>query len=460
MNILFTTSAAPLMSPFFTNEKSPPLGLGFLISLMRAAGHKIFFIDNYLTPSNFIKEGYLQKNNIDVVGIYANTICFRDTLRMLGEIEELREKGMWCGKVIVGGPHTSVATDTIPEYVDHIVQGEGENAIIDIINGKEKRRLISNKNNRMKDLDFLPFQPWDIFSRLPYDFSCLWMDVKPVFTMNTSRGCPFHCNFCSVNSIWGDHCTFFSADRIISEIEYLVKIYGAKGIYFREDNFTLNIKRTEEFCKKMIKGNFRIPWACETRVDSLCDEEIVELMAHAGCKAVYLGVESGSQKILDILNKKITVEQIEKAISLCKKYQIRTYCSLLVGVPGETYEDYLLTQKRMKQIKPFRYVFNVFVAIPYSPLYRSILENNQYEYMDDLGLLYLPGYDVKAKFFYDIESKNLVEYEFKQRTSFDLMMLKKLRKREMRRKILGFLTFILPDSIKKNFGETLVPYGK
>ena len=87
MNILFTTSAAPEKSPFFTREKRPPLGLGSLISIVRNKGHKVFFIDNYLMPSNFIEEGYLQNNRIDFVGIYANTICYRDALRMINAIE-------------------------------------------------------------------------------------------------------------------------------------------------------------------------------------------------------------------------------------------------------------------------------------------------------------------------------------------------------------------------------------
>ncbi len=89
MNILFTTSAAPTKSPFSTDEKRPPLGLGSLIAVVREEGHKVFFIDNYLEPSRFIEEDYLQKNKIDLVGIYANTICHRDTLNMFNKIENL-----------------------------------------------------------------------------------------------------------------------------------------------------------------------------------------------------------------------------------------------------------------------------------------------------------------------------------------------------------------------------------
>jgi len=444
MNILFTTSAAPEKSPLFTGEKRPPLGLGSLISMMRNEGHTVFFIDNYLKPSNFIEEGYLQKNNIDFVGIYANTICYRDTLRMFNELENLRKEGLWDGKIIVGGPHTSVALDTIPEFVDYIVQGEGEKATLEIINGVANERVI--RKERIKDLDSLPFQPWDIFTKLSYDYSCPWMDITPVFTMNTSRGCPFGCSFCSVGSIWGKGYTYFSVDRIIAEIEYLIEKFGAKGIYFREDHFTLNLERTEEFCEKLIEKGIDLHWACETRVDSM-PEELIKLMSAAGCRAVYLGVESGSQKILDRSNKKITVEQIENTINWCKKYNIRTYCSLITGVPGETYEDYLLTKRLMNKLKPYTYGFNVFVGIPDSPLYKYVLDNNLYEYIDDIGLVYLPGYDIKAKFFYARDSKCLVDYEFKQRTDFDKKLLRELYKRELKKKMTNLTVSILPDSV-------------
>ena len=271
------------------------------------------------------------------------------------------------------------------------------------------------------------------------------MDTELVYTMNTSRGCPFNCAFCSVGSIWGKQYTYFSSDRIISEIEYLIKNFGAKGIYFREDNFTLNLKRTEEFCQKLIGKEFNIHWACETRVDTFCNEELVKLMSDAGCRAVYLGVESGSQRILDRLNKNIKVEQIEKAINLCKKHNIRTYCSLITGVPGETYEDYLLTKRLMDKLKPYRYGFNVFVGIPENSLYKYVLDKNFYEYIDDIGLVYPPGYDIKARFFYGKDSKCLVDYEFKERTSFDKKLLKELWKKELARKIINLTVSVLPD---------------
>lgn len=426
MNILLTTSAAPKKNPFSTDEKRPPLGVGSLISVLRNKKHKVFFIDNYLKSSKFIERGFLQKNQIDFIGIYANTICFKDTLRMMNAIERLRKKRLWKGKIIIGGPHTTVAVNTIPKFVNFIVQGEGEKAILKIINGKTSGRII--REEKMQNLDSLPVPPWDIFNKLPYDYTCPWMDIHPVFTMNTSRGCPYNCAFCSVGSIWGKQYTYFSADRIVEDIEYLIKNYNAKGIYFREDNFTLSIQRTEDFCKKIIKKKIKIFWACETRVNNL-SKELIKLMAAAGCRAFYLGVESGSQRILNLLHKGIAIIQIENTVNWAKEYGIRTYCSLITGIPGETYEDYLLTKRLMNKLKPYSYAFNVFVGIPSSSLYQDILTKKLYEYKDNLGLLYLPGYDIKTKFFYGRDSIDFVDHHFKQRTDFDYDLEKELRRK-------------------------------
>ena len=261
MNVLLTTSAAPLMSPFSINEKRPPLGLGFLISVLRDVGHKVFFIDNYLRPSDFLETGYLLNNEIDLAGIYANTICYRDTRRMLLKMQAMRKKGEWKGKIMVGGPHTAVALETIPDFVDYIVQGEGERAIIDILEGNTGHVV---RAERIRDLDSLPMPAWEYFAPLPYDDSVQWFRDRPVFTMNTSRGCPFNCAFCSVDSIWGKQYTYFSPERMVSDIEYLIKTYGARGIYFREDNFTLNRKRVINFCELLLRKGIKIKWVCET----------------------------------------------------------------------------------------------------------------------------------------------------------------------------------------------------
>src|SRR4030042_698671 len=184
-NVLLTTSAAPCQSPFSTSEKRPPIALGFLLAVLREAGHEVFFIANYLQPSNFLETDYLQDKKIDFVGIYATTICFRDTRRMLHRLAYLRQTGQWQGKLIRGGPHTSVALDTIPPFVDYVVQGEGEQAILDIVEGRGTERGV--KCRRIQNLDDLPMPAWDYFVNLPYNWGADWFPEKPIFTMNTSR---------------------------------------------------------------------------------------------------------------------------------------------------------------------------------------------------------------------------------------------------------------------------------
>ena len=397
MNILLTTSAAPDQAPFSTTEKRPPLGIGFLIAVLKKAGHNVFFIDNYLKPSNFIENDFLIEHNIDYIGIYANTICLRDTLRMCYKIEYLRQKKKWKGKIIVGGPHTTVAPETIPDFVDHIVQGEGERAILEIVEGKHRNRIV--RTERINDLDSLPMPAWDYFVKMPYHWQVDWFPQHPVFTMNTSRGCPFKCAFCSVGSIWGKRYTFFSAERIVDEIQFLIKQYGAAGIYFREDNFTLNRKRLIKFCELLLEKDIKIPWACETRVSSL-DNEIVDLMSRAGACGFYFGVESGSQKILNDLKKGITVDEIIKAFELCHRYKINTAASVIVGTPTETEDDLRQTFELIKKIKPTVTWYNVFVGIPNSKLHQYCLKNDLYEFIDDRGLGYLKNHNERVKKFY------------------------------------------------------------
>jgi len=406
--ILLTTSAAPIQSPFSTNEKRPPIGIGFLISVLRNAGHKVFFIDNYLQTNNFLDTDYLQENEIDYVGIYANTICFRDTLRMVHKLEHLRKMRRWNGKIIIGGPHTTVACHTIPDFVDYIVQGEGEQAILDIVEGKVTQKIVCYP--RIENLDVLPMPAWDYFAKLPYNWSMPWFEHGPVFTMNTSRGCPFNCTFCSVQSIWGRKYTYFSAERIVADIECLIETYGVKGIYFREDNFTLNRQRLERFCELLIAKNFNIQWACESRVSTL-DREIVELMVRAGLCGFYFGVESGSQRILDMLEKNITVQQIKDAFKLCHEFNVKAAASVIVGVPNEQESDLCQTNNLLKQINPTVIWPNIFVGIPDSKLYRYVLNNRLYEYIDDRGLVYLQGHNSKVKHYYGADSNAYIPFD-------------------------------------------------
>ncbi|MEW6008112.1 MAG: glycosyltransferase [Candidatus Omnitrophota bacterium] len=400
--ILLMTPPKPVYSPFSLLEKRPPLGLGFLIAILRKEGHQVYFIDNYIKPSFF--KMFLIEKQIDYVGIYLDSICFLEGCKVIGEIDKMSKDKEWNGKIIAGGPHVSVAPNTIPESVDYLVQGEGEMSLLEILNGNTGRVV---RSERIKDLDALPRCAWDYFEGLPYDDSVEWFHDRPVFTMNTSRGCPFDCTFCSVCSIWGKRYTCFSAKRIIDDIEYLIGRYKAKAIFFREDNFTFDRKRVVEFCELLLRKDIKIKWVTETRIDAL-DYDLMHLMHRAGCRAFYLGVESGNQRLLDFIKKGITLEQIEKAFSSCHRLGIKTAASFIVGLPTETEEERMETLSFAKKIKPSSVWFNVFVGIPRSELYDYVLKSQLYEYIDSRGLLYLKGHNQLVDQFYGEDSSRKI----------------------------------------------------
>lgn len=401
MNILFLTSAAPQKAGFSTSEKRPPLGVASLMTVIKQRGHSVFFSDEYLRRSGILDGTFIEDNKIDYVGIYSNTVCFKSTSEMFDKLERKRASGSWKGKIIVGGPHTSVGIKTIPEYVDHVFIGESEISLPKLINGKISKRIIYGE--KVSNMDFLPFPAWENLIHKKYDWNAPFNlpDMYPCYTMNTSRGCPFNCTFCSVKAIWGKSYRFMSAERVLEDIEKLIHYYGAKSIYFREDHFTLNKHRTESLCNLLLKKNINIKWMCETRVDDLHDYDYVKLMADAGCVMFYIGVESGSPRMLDFFKKGETVEQFHKAFKNIHSVGIKTYASFILHAPTETSDDRTLTRNLIREIQPSYIGNNIYVGLPGSEIYDFLIKNNLYEYIDDFGIAYPKGFLKNVKKYYN-----------------------------------------------------------
>lgn len=395
MNVLLMTSPAPSFSAFSTKEKRPPLGMGILIAVSEARGHTVFFDDQYLKPwPIFDTPSFLRRHKIDVVGIYSSTICLQGTLTLVRRLERLRRSGAWGGRIVIGGPHTSHGADSLPDCVDHICIGEGDITILDLIEGEENSRIVTGK--KVEDMDSLPIPAWHHFIYRGYDWTSGWSDRYPMYTMNTSRGCPFACTFCSVKGVWGRTYRFMSPERIFEELAFMQKYYGMRAAYFREDHFTLNPGRTAAFCEGLLSRGMGLKWQCESRADSLSRPGVLELMARAGCEAIYLGVESGSQRMLDQLEKHETVEQFSYVFGECRRVGIRTYASMICGTPGERAEDIAETEAFLAKERPDFIGRNVFAGLPGSELYGELRKTGAYDYEDENGLLYPNGYEHRA----------------------------------------------------------------
>ncbi|MFH1507837.1 MAG: radical SAM protein, partial [Candidatus Omnitrophota bacterium] len=266
MRILLTTSLKPnpIDSPLVLSPNMMPLGLGFIAAVLEQKGHQVIIVDNYLCGTSLVGryyhiqrfKGILRKFNPDFVGIYTYSVGFHKVLELIRLI-----KGFCSAKIICGGPHASEMPESFPAEVDFVVRGEGEFAVLDILEGRVTERIIKVK--RIDNLDELPMPAWHLFEHKRYKLrESMYLPHAPVFNLNTSRGCPFGCKFCSVPDVWGSEYRMFSAARIIQDIEYLINKYKIKGVYFREDNFTASRNRIMEFCNLLIDKKISIEWAC------------------------------------------------------------------------------------------------------------------------------------------------------------------------------------------------------
>jgi anaerobic magnesium-protoporphyrin IX monomethyl ester cyclase len=396
--ILLMTTAPPIKSPWGVPGKLPPLGLAFVAASLEKAGYQAAILDNYnlKKPIEEVKKE-LKRLEPEIVGITCGSVTYRRCI----ETAQAIKKVLPSCKVVIGGWQPTYMPESLLQYpeIDYLVMGEGEQAMVQLadslaegnrsaiskISGiayMDKDKMIRKDPTFLQDLDQIPFPARHLLPMEIYDRIIPYLDASPVDTMNVIRGCPYHCAYCETKKLWGPTCRAFSPQRVAAEIEHLVINFGSRGVYFVGDNFTINKKRTQKLCTLMKEKKLDIKWVCDTRVDQI-SHELLQEMKSAGCQTIWFGVESGSARILEKLNKKITLEQISKAFKLCKEQGIQLACSFMVGIPGETVEDMYATFKFARKLDPDWCQFNTYVAVPGSKLYDEIMENRLYDRVED-----------------------------------------------------------------------------
>lgn len=291
--------------------------------------------------------------------------------------------------IVVGGVHATLRPQDFifkGSSIDFAVVGEGETPLFKLVLAlKNKSSLEGIEGVAYLKNDGLPF--YDTFnveediSRFPMpDYNKIDMSfyIRPHtghirnlllsgVGVITSRGCPYDCDFCAVNYLRSKNrkiskIRYRSIDQIIEEIELLVKKYKIDGFYVMDDCFMVSKERTIEFCENLIKRKLNLVWGATTRVNLINDEKLLKLMKKSGLLQLDFGVESGSPDMLRNINKGITVEQIKRAFSLCRKNNIRTFANIMFNLPNETKDDILLTEKLLNDIKPT--VLGIALTVP------------------------------------------------------------------------------------------------
>ena len=393
-----------------------PLGLGYIASIMLESGHCVEVLDiNAQRYSPDQVEGLIINSEFDAVGIGAIVTVYGYVKWLAGMIKKYRPEI----PIIAGG---SVAT-SIPKIllektdVDIACIGEGEETIKELARALEdgtdlkKVRGIwfkdadgsitaTEKRLPIKNLDKLPFPAWDLFPMdiyLENPIGALnldkWKDGSGQHTTELSmnlianRGCPYRCIYC-YHDFLGHGFRSRSPESVISEIKHLNNKYGVTYVHFVDDEFVGRRRFVLEFCRQMREADLGITWGCSGRVN-LMSEELIRSMVEAGCVLIGYGIESGSQKILDILKKGVTVDQAKHAVRLTQKYLGWADCSFMIGTPGETRETINETINFCKELNLAPEVIFFITPYPGTELYERALRegkiDDEEQYLLSLG---------------------------------------------------------------------------
>lgn len=256
-----------------------------------------------------------------------------------------------------------------PILIDSISKGIDLSTVNGIAYREKERICVNQPSKPIKNYDLVPLPAYDLLPNLD-NYFINTPAGQPFTIMYTSKGCPFKCIYCTVaGTIWKAR----SAESVIKELRFLKNRYGIKTVSFFDETFTIDRERVVKIVDGLKKENVDITWYCNTRAN-LVDKALLKIMRDGGCKGMSLGIESGSQKILDNVDKKMTVNQAENAIKWVKETGIKTYCSFIFGLPGETWETIDETINFVKRALPTSAQFNVAVPYPGTELYDLAIE--------------------------------------------------------------------------------------
>src|SRR3990172_6375289 len=372
-----------------SNTVRPYLGLLYVAAALRKyMGIEVRIIDSNADGLSLEDIGdIIRQETPDLVGFSVLTF------NLLNCMEVSKLIGTFSGvtKICYGGWHPTLYPRETLELgsADFIVIGEGEFSFPKLVKAcrensertqeeLEKIKGIGFRTNKgdirinspqeaIRNLDELPFPAYDLVDTEKY--SNLLACTGHSITIMTSRGCPQGCAFCDMRRT---AYRFRSPANIIEEIRFWVE-RGAKEFFIQDDNFTISRKRTIEFCKLLIDANLDIKYKISSRVDYL-DDEMLDYLKRSGCYRIYFGVEAGSQRVLDYLEKGITLDQIRNTFRSAGKYGIDRCAYIMIGCPSERKEDIDMTMRLVKEIRPEHLHCSICTPMPKTYLYQKLLK--------------------------------------------------------------------------------------
>jgi anaerobic magnesium-protoporphyrin IX monomethyl ester cyclase len=417
--ILFSHSYFLRFDPkqWATGQPYAPLGTLYAAALLRTHTHKVCLFDTMFAHNSEEILPYLQKDKPDFFVLYDDgfnyltKMCLTNMRHAAFEMIKLaRQHG--CTVIVSSSDSTDHYEKYLQQGADFILLGEAESSLLELVNKIEKEEtdfsntpgiaFIQNeaivKTTRrpvLKELDTLPLPAWDLIDIRPY--RNMWLKHAGYFSMNvaTTRGCPFKCNWCA-KPIYGNRYNSRSPQNVISELKLLKEKFNFDHIWFCDDIFGLKPGWLQEFADLAEKENLGFKFKIQARADLMVQENYIRDLAKAGCENVWMGAESGSQKILDAMDKGTKLEQIYTATALLKKHNIRPAFFIQFGYPGETKEDIKLTIRMINELLPAEIGVSVSYPLPgtlfYERVKADLKEKTNWRDSDELALLFRNTY--------------------------------------------------------------------
>lgn len=401
----------------------PPLGTMIVASYIRQQGYDVALFDAMLADSPVEWAAALDKHHPRIAIIYEDSFNYLSKMCLLNMRQAafqmlVMAKQRGCLTIVCGSDATDHYRQYLQNGADFVILGEGEETLIELLAEIGDRRtcpepaegleidtpipgLAWNTPNGaaatprrppLQDVDSLPFPAWDLIDVAKY--RRIWQERHGYFSMNmvTTRGCPYHCNWCA-KPIWGQRYNSRSPANVAAEMRWLKEIYQPDHIWFADDIMGLKPGWWAAFADAVVQDDARIPFKCLSRADLLLrSSEEIAAMRRAGCEIVWIGAESGSQKILNAMEKGTTVEQIYEVAQRLHEAGIRVGFFLQFGYPGETRQDIELTLQMVRRCRPDDVGMSVSYPLPGTKFYQNVQAQlgNKQNWADsaDLAMLY------------------------------------------------------------------------